>query len=233
MSSGTTIGNMRFEHYKLVLLGESAVGKSSIVNRLIRNDFDEFKESTIGAAFLTKSFKIKKPNRRADGEEGSDEVLVKFDIWDTAGQERYKSLAPMYYRNAQCALVVYDISSEKSWFKAKKWVAELRRQTSFKANLTNMVIALVGNKTDLPESIRQVSTHDAFEYSREENLLFFEVSAKSGQGITQVFEQVSQVLSNIYGNELNKNSGSRGGGIDLMSANNSGSNVTNSAMCSC
>ncbi|KAL8934900.1 MAG: hypothetical protein Q9216_005673, partial [Gyalolechia sp. 2 TL-2023] len=88
----------RFAQFKLVLLGESAVGKSSLVLRFVKDQFDDYRESTIGAAFLTQTISL------------DDSTTVKFEIWDTAGQERYKSLAPMYYRNANCAVVVYDIT---------------------------------------------------------------------------------------------------------------------------
>jgi len=96
--SGPRGGNNRFAQFKLVLLGESAVGKSSIVLRFVKDQFDSFRESTIGAAFLTQTISL------------DETTTVKFEIWDTAGQERYKSLAPMYYRNANCAVVVYDIT---------------------------------------------------------------------------------------------------------------------------
>ena len=82
---------------KLVLLGEAAVGKSSLVLRFVNNEFQENKEPTIGAAFLTQKCKL-------------DDKIIKFEIWDTAGQERFHSLAPMYYRNAQAAIVAYDIT---------------------------------------------------------------------------------------------------------------------------
>ncbi len=89
----------RMAQFKLVLLGESAVGKSSLVLRFVKGQFHEFQESTIGAAFLTQTLVV-------------DDVTVKFEIWDTAGQERYHSLAPMYYRGAQAAIVVYDITNQ-------------------------------------------------------------------------------------------------------------------------
>src|SRR5436189_2372077 len=99
--------------------------------RFVNNDFQENKEPTIGAAFLTQKCNL--PSR-----------TIKFEIWDTAGQERFASLAPMYYRNAQSALVVYDLTKPTSLTKAKHWVAELQRQAS-----PGIVIALVGNKLDL------------------------------------------------------------------------------------
>jgi len=116
---------------KLVLLGEAAVGKSSLVLRFVQNDFNENTSPTIGAAFLTQKCRL-------------ESRVVKFEIWDTAGQERFHSLAPMYYRNAQAAVVVYDITKASSLEKAKSWVKELQRQAS-----PNIVIALVGNKLDL------------------------------------------------------------------------------------
>uniref|UniRef100_A0A8C4VZQ0 RAB5B, member RAS onco family n=1 Tax=Gopherus evgoodei TaxID=1825980 RepID=A0A8C4VZQ0_9SAUR len=117
--------------FKLVLLGESAVGKSSLVLRFVKGQFHEYQESTIGAAFLTQSVCL-------------DDTTVKFEIWDTAGQERYHSLAPMYYRGAQAAIVVYDITNQETFARAKTWVKELQRQAS-----PNIVIALAGNKADL------------------------------------------------------------------------------------
>ncbi|KAF2719429.1 ras-domain-containing protein [Polychaeton citri CBS 116435] len=183
---------------KLVLLGEAAVGKSSLVLRFVNNDFQPNKEPTIGAAFLTQKCQL--PNR-----------IIKFEIWDTAGQERFASLAPMYYRNAQSALVVYDITKPSSLVKAKHWVAELQRQAS-----PGIVIALVGNKLDLCEDdpadgeqgeggenvedegddgkARKVSTEEGKSYAEEENLLFFETSAKTGQNVSEVFTAIANAI---------------------------------------
>lgn len=121
--------------FKLVLLGDSSVGKSSIVHRFVKDSFDELRESTIGAAFLSQTIKIK-------AEEQEEDVVIKFEIWDTAGQERYKSLAPMYYRNANAALVVYDLTQKDSLVKARSWVEELKN----KVGDEDLVIFLVGNK---------------------------------------------------------------------------------------
>ncbi|KAB8228581.1 Ras- protein Rab-17 [Aspergillus alliaceus] len=201
---------------KLVLLGEAAVGKSSLVLRFVNNDFQENKEPTIGAAFLTQKCSL--PTR-----------TIKFEIWDTAGQERFASLAPMYYRNAQAALVVYDVTKPSSLTKAKHWVAELQRQAS-----PGIVIALVGNKLDLtndgneasgelqpdgereppaaaadeddaagelqeeqdatPGNARKVSTREASSYAEEEGLLFFETSAKTGVNVVDVFTAIANAI---------------------------------------
>ncbi|KAH6654626.1 secretion-related small GTPase [Truncatella angustata] len=179
---------------KLVLLGEAAVGKSSLVLRFVNNDFQENKEPTIGAAFLTQKCNL--PTR-----------TIKFEIWDTAGQERFASLAPMYYRNAQAALVVYDLTKPTSLIKAKHWVAELQRQAS-----PGIVIALVGNKLDLtnesPDAdvhdadadadesgdARKVSTDEGRTYAEEESLLFFETSAKTGHNVSEVFTAIANAI---------------------------------------
>ncbi|PPD72070.1 hypothetical protein GOBAR_DD31021 [Gossypium barbadense] len=100
---------------KLVLLGDVGTGKTSLVLRFVKGQFSDFQESTIGAAFFTQVLSL-------------NEATVKFDIWDTAGQERYHSLAPMYYRGAAAAIVVYDITNSESFERAKKWVQELQRR---------------------------------------------------------------------------------------------------------
>ncbi|EPQ60125.1 GTP-binding protein RAB5 [Gloeophyllum trabeum ATCC 11539] len=162
--------------FKLVLLGESAVGKSSLVLRFVKDQFDDYRESTIGAAFLTQTVTLE------------DQTTVKFEIWDTAGQERYKSLAPMYYRNANCAVVVYDITQSTSLDKAKTWIRELQRQAD-----PNIVIALCGNKTDLAAR-RQVSQEEAQKYAEEEGLMWGETSAKTGEGVSEIFTAIAKKL---------------------------------------
>ncbi|EPE27406.1 P-loop containing nucleoside triphosphate hydrolase [Glarea lozoyensis ATCC 20868] len=194
---GSRAGNSRFAQFKLVLLGESAVGKSSIVLRFVKDQFDSYRESTIGAAFLTQTISL------------DDNTTVKFEIWDTAGQERYKSLAPMYYRNANCAVVVYDITQSASLDKAKQWVKELQRQAN-----ENIIIALAGNKLDLvteqPDK-RAIQTADAEAYAKEAGLLFFETSAKTAENVRELFTSIAKKLPLDQAGPRNPRAGVRGG----------------------
>ncbi|KAJ2719196.1 Vacuolar protein sorting-associated protein 21 [Coemansia sp. Benny D115] len=183
---------------KVVLLGEAAVGKSSLVLRFVNDEFEENREPTIGAAFLTQKVRL-------------DDSVLKLDIWDTAGQERFHSLAPMYYRNAQAAVVVYDITRASSLERAKTWTFELQKHAS-----AGIVIALVGNKLDLAgdgdgdgdgdvegdgdaaeESdglSRQVAAATARAFAKENNLLFLETSAKTGEGVVETFTEIAKNL---------------------------------------
>ena len=182
----------------------------------LQDQFDDYRESTIGAAFLTQTISL------------DDTTTVKFEIWDTAGQERYKSLAPMYYRNANCAVVVYDITQlvcatstpipvslmifQSSLDKAKAWVKELQRQAN-----ENIIIALAGNKSDLvaehPDK-RAISTADAEAYAREAGLLFFETSAKTAENVRDLFTAIARKLPLEQAGARNMRS-NRQPGVDL------------------
>ncbi|KAI8897590.1 putative GTP-binding protein ypt5 [Globomyces pollinis-pini] len=171
----TEQSNLKPVQVKLVLLGEAAVGKSSLVLRFVNGEFQDNKEPTIGAAFLTQKCKL-------------EDKIIKFEIWDTAGQERFHSLAPMYYRNAQAAVVAYDITKTASLEKAKAWVKELQRQAN-----PNIVIALVGNKLDLASS-REVTTEEASTYAKDSGLLFLEASAKTGDSVVEIFTEIAKKI---------------------------------------
>lgn len=163
---------------KLVLLGDSAVGKSSLVLRFVKKQFFDYQESTIGAAYLTQTVSL------------DDGDAVRFEIWDTAGQERYNSLAPMYYRGAASAVVVYDITNAYSFERAKSWVNELQAHDQ---GMKRIVIALAGNKLDMEEQ-RQVPTSAAKLFAEENGLIFFETSAKANINVTETFYRIAHQL---------------------------------------
>ncbi|KAF4076061.1 hypothetical protein AMELA_G00226080 [Ameiurus melas] len=193
--NGPNAASNKICQFKLVLLGESAVGKSSLVLRFVKGQFHEFQESTIGAAFLTQTVCL-------------DDTTVKFEIWDTAGQERYHSLAPMYYRGAQAAIVVYDITNEESFARAKNWVKELQRQAS-----PNIVIALAGNKADLA-SKRALDFQDAQSYADDNSLLFMETSAKTSMNVNEIFMAIAKKLPKNEPQAPGSSAG-RNRGVDL------------------
>lgn len=161
---------------KVVLLGDSGVGKSSIAERFINDKFLDYNEATIGASFLTKSLDN-----------------IKFDVWDTAGQERYRSLAPMYYRGASAAIIVYDINHRDTFNNAQSWINEIKQK-----GRENCIIVLVGNKCDLPD--RNVDYEYAKQYANDNNILFIETSAKNDINVDNIF----QIIVNNYDPSVNE-----------------------------
>ncbi|RLN47100.1 hypothetical protein BBJ29_008835 [Phytophthora kernoviae] len=168
-------GNSKAREVKVVLLGDTGVGKSSLVLRFVTNNFRPYSESTIGASFMSKMIVV-------------NDTPIKYQIWDTAGQEKYHSLAPMYYRGAAAAIVVYDITRKQSLTTLKNWVKELKQ-----LGPDNIVIAIAGNKSDLEEK-REVPASQARAYAEEIGALFIETSAKEDTNVSDLFIQISQAL---------------------------------------
>lgn len=173
--------------YKVVLLGESGTGKTSLVMRFVRGQFFALQEPTVGATFLSQVIQVE------DGRK------IKFEIWDTAGQERFRSLIPMYYRQASAALVIYDITKEPTFRKGQSWVKETKRHSENQ----NIVVAFVGNKSDLEET-RGVERERAEFYAEENGLVFYECSAKNGKNVKEVFQEIAEKLIRKL-DEENKN----------------------------
>ena len=160
---------------KVVFLGDTSVGKSCLAVRFVRNEFFEFQEPTIGAAFLGKNINL-------------NDKRYKFEIWDTAGQERYRSLAPMYYRGAKAAVIVYDITDEDTFKGAKTWVSEIKKKSN------NCFILLVGNKVDLTNN-RKVDINMVKNYVDNNNLIYMESSAKTGLNVEKIFTTIAENIS--------------------------------------
>ena len=157
---------------KVVFLGDTSVGKSCLAVRFIKNEFFEFQEPTIGAAFLGKNINL-------------NDKRYKFEIWDTAGQERYRSLAPMYYRGAKAAVIVYDITDEDTFKGAKTWVSEIQKKSE------NCLILLVGNKVDLTMN-RKVDIHMVKDFVENNNIIYMESSAKTGLNVDKIFTTIAE-----------------------------------------
>ena len=161
------------DNIKLILLGESQAGKSSLVLQFVKEQNKDFQESTIGYALFAKSIIL-------------NERVVKFEIWNCAGHERYKSSTRMYYKGAKAALVVYDIARKDTFERAKSWVKELRGAAS-----PEIVIALAGNYPD-SNSNRTVAHEEAHAYAEENGIVFKETSDDNGINVDELFLEIAQ-----------------------------------------
>ncbi|KAK7373364.1 hypothetical protein VNO80_06770 [Phaseolus coccineus] len=162
--------------FKVVLIGDSAVGKTQLLARFARNQFSLDSKATIGVEFQTKTLII-------------DNKTVKSQIWDTAGQERYRAVTSAYYRGAVGAMLVYDMTKRQSFDHMVRWLEELRGHAD-----QNIVIMLIGNKSDLA-SLRAVPMEDAEEFAQRENLFFMETSALESTNVETCF---LTILTEIY-----------------------------------
>ena len=156
--------------YKLIFLGDQGTGKSCILNRFVENKFDENYQATIGLDFQSKNVKI-------------DNQDIHLLLYDTAGQEKFRSLIPMYTRDANIILLVYDITRKESFNHIPDWVKDLTN-----VNFENVIFALIGNKIDLNDK-REVEKSEGEKYSSENNMIFEEVSAKTGENFPELFYQ--------------------------------------------
>ncbi|WEW56369.1 Rab GTPase ypt31 [Emydomyces testavorans] len=162
--------------FKVVLIGDSGVGKSNLLSRFTRNEFNLDSKSTIGVEFATRSIQV-------------DSKTIKSQIWDTAGQERYRAITSAYYRGAVGALLVYDISKHQTYENVTRWLKELREHAD-----SNIVIMLVGNKSDL-RHLRAVPTEEAKQFASDNNLSFIETSALDASNVELAFQNI---LTGMY-----------------------------------
>ena len=160
---------------KIVLLGDVSVGKTSIASRYCKNSFNDHHINTIGGAYQQQ--KVVLPN-------GS---MVKLHIWDTSGQERFRAMTNLYYRDAQVAILTYDITNEQSFSSIDFWIKELK----YKVENENMILCLVGNKCDVNSNEKKVTTLKGKNFAAEHNMIFFETSAKTGEGVKDLFVTIA------------------------------------------
>ena len=165
--------------FKVVVVGDSGVGKTGITNRYLKGNFQEDTKTTVGVEFGAKKVYIK-------------DKCVKIQIWDTAGQERYRSVTTAYYKGAKGALIVYDITNTQTFENVECWIKEVKDATD-----KEIKIILIGNKSDLEEN-RLVSVEEGRLMSEENNLSFFETSGKNNINVDKAFDDISvEVVSNM------------------------------------
>ena len=157
--------------FKIVLIGDTSVGKTNILSKYLSDEFDPESKATVGVEFGTKNFKI-------------ENNIVKVQIWDTAGQERYRSITNAYYKGAKGALLVYDITNKKSFDNLDKWISDLKTNGDEKIS-----IVLLGNKSDL-ESQRVISTEEGKNKAELFKFAFMETSALNGSNIEKAFDEL-------------------------------------------
>ena len=162
--------------FKVVLVGDSFVGKTNIMSKYLKNEFHEDSKATVGVEFGSRQFNI----------EGH---VIKAQIWDTAGQERYKAITSAYYKGAKGAFIVYDITRKESFDNVTKWAEQLKSTAD-----KNLTIIIVGNKTDL-EDQRQVTSEEGQNKANELESAFIETSAASGSNLDKAFEMM---INEVY-----------------------------------
>ena len=194
-----TIGNYNYEilsedytsfdmSFKLIVIGDSGVGKSCLTNNAIKNTFDDAYNATVGFEFFT--FNIKFNGK-----------IIKLQIWDTCGQELYRSLITNFYRNSSLAIMVYSINSKESFDNVEMWLRELRSHSN-----PDVKVFLIGNKSDL-EAEREVTTEQGENFYKQNKLnLFLESSAKTGFNAQKIFIKAAEILYDDYNKYQDDNS---------------------------
>ena len=168
---------------QLLIIGNSIVGKTSILTKYTLKTYNENYLATVGLDFFTK-------------DETIDNKLIRVKIWDTAGQERYKAITKCFFQRAQGIMIVYDVTNKKSFDDLKFWVESINLQSKLTEDIENMPIILIGNKIDIPN--RVISKDTALNYAKEHNFDYYETSAKTGEGVdTAIKDLVKKVMSFI------------------------------------
>jgi len=177
IDTNSTLDTMEIQKVKTIFIGESGVGKTSIINRFINNKFDNNVEITLGAQFSSKTLEFQKSN-----------ISLQFDIWDTAGQEKYKSVTKFFYRDSKIVILVYDITRESSFNEIKNfWLNQIK---NFVEN--NIIICICGAKSDLIND-EKVKEEDVRKFADENNVFFRLTSSMNNYGIDEMFEFLGKI----------------------------------------
>ena len=160
---------------KVCLLGDISVGKTSIASRYCKNTFSDLYINTIGGAYQQQSVTL------------NNGTKIRLHIWDTSGQDRFRSMTNLYYQDAQVAILTYDVTNEESLESLNYWLEQLNN----KVEVDNMILCLAGNKIDVEASKKVISTSKGKAFAEENNMIFFETSAKTGAGIKELFQAIA------------------------------------------
>ena len=167
--------------YKVLLLGDSTVGKTCFLLRYCDKTFQEAHLSTIGLDYRLKTMTL---------ENGKN---IKLQIWDTAGQDRFRAITKNYYKGANGIILIYDVTNLQSYENVKNWIAQIKEEAN-----QNVLIYLAGNKIDVSEDLRVVKTEDGKKIADEFKLPFYETSAKSGINVNKIFEELVENIDEVY-----------------------------------
>ena len=169
--------NSKSDFINIITLGESSVGKSSIINRYVENNFDYNFVSTLGVDFRKKNINI-----------NAEDIRLK--IWDTAGQEKFKSIQKQYYRNSDGILLVFDVTKFDTFNVLEEWINSIKNQTS-----NDIIVVLVGNKIDLNNKV--ISDDEIKNFANDNKFKYFLTSAATGKNINEVFDYIVKEIYNI------------------------------------
>ena len=177
--------------YKILLLGDSTVGKTCFLLRYCDKRFQEAHLSTIGLDYRLKSMTLKNGKN------------IKLQIWDTAGQDRFRAITKNYYKGANGIILIYDVTNLQSYENVKNWISQIKEEAN-----PNVLIYLAGNKIDVGEEERVVKTEEGQKIADELNLPFYETSAKNGVNVNEIFEDILEKIDEVYSKiEVSKTEG--------------------------
>jgi small GTP-binding protein len=167
--------------YKVLLLGDSSVGKTCFLLRYCDKSFQDVHLSTIGLDYRLKSMTLKNNKN------------IKLQIWDTAGQDRFRAITKNYYKGANGIILIYDVTNMQTYENVKNWISQIKEEAS-----PNVIIYLVGNKIDVPDEQRLIKAEDGQKIADEFNLPFKEASAKDGTNVNEIFQELLEEIDEKY-----------------------------------